>query len=252
MPSEPGSASLKDATLLREEALVPRTRVVEIDCGPGGLAVKAYLLMGAHPVLVDTGVTGSSDHILAALAREGYVPRDLALIVLTHGHLDHTGCARELSERCDAPVAVHASEAPHVRAGTSAPVTGRSALGKLLASVTLRSDEMAAPHHVGFEPDIVLRGGESLEEWGVDATVLHTPGHTDGSISVLLDGGDVLVGDLLSRALLHRGTPAPGMFAVDSEAMDASIRRILGLTPSLTYASHSRPFPLSALRAAFA
>ena len=51
---------------------MPCTRVVEIDCGPGGLAVKAYLLVGAHPVLVDTGVTGSSDHILAALAREGY------------------------------------------------------------------------------------------------------------------------------------------------------------------------------------
>jgi len=231
---------------------VPCTRVVEIDCGPGGLAVKAYLLMGAHPVLVDTGIAGSSDHILAALAREGYVPRDLALIVLTHGHLDHTGCVRELSERCDAPVAVHTGDAAHIRAGTSAPVMGRSALGKLLASVTLRSDEMAASHHTGFEPDVMLGGGESLEAWGVDATVLHTPGHTDGSISILLDGGEVLVGDLLSRAFLRRGTPAPGMFAVDSEAMDASIRRVLGLTPSLTYASHSRPFSLAALMAAFA
>ena len=231
---------------------MPCTRVVEIDCGPGGLAVKAYLLVGTHPVLVDTGVTGSSDHILAALAREGYVPRDLALIVLTHGHLDHTGCARELAERCDAPVAVHAGDVSHVRAGTSAPVTGRSTLGKLLANVTLRSDELGAPHHAGFEPDVVLSGGESLDEWGIDATVLHTPGHTDGSISVLLESGEALVGDLLSRAFLRRGTPTRGMFAVDSDAMDTSIREILGHTPRLTYASHARPFSLESLKAAFA
>jgi glyoxylase-like metal-dependent hydrolase (beta-lactamase superfamily II) len=225
--------------------------VVEIDCGPSGFAVKAYLLVGERPILVDTGIAGSTEHILGALARQGFVPRDLALIVLTHAHRDHTGSARELSIRCDAPIAIHRADAVHLRTGSDAPIVGRSVTGRVLAGVIGRSKTNGDSHHAALEPDFLLEGGEPLSAWGVDATVLHTPGHTDGSVSLLLDSGEAIVADLLSAAFARRGTPAPGMFAVDREAMDASIREVVERAPRLTYVSHAHAFPLAALLAAF-
>jgi glyoxylase-like metal-dependent hydrolase (beta-lactamase superfamily II) len=133
--------------------------------------------------------------------------------------------------------------------GTSAPVRGRSRVGKLLANVLGRGD--GSDTDGGVEPHILLSGGESLVPYGVNGTVLHTPGHTAGSVSVLLGDGPAFVGDLVSSAFLRRGTPAPGMFAVDCEAMDASIRDVLACSPDVTYASHCAPFPLERMQLAF-
>jgi len=228
------------------------TRVVEISCGPASFGVNAYLLLGRRPVLVDTGVANCADHILAALARDGHVPRDLSLIVVTHGHLDHTGSVRELAERSGAPVAVHEADAAHVLGGTSAPVEGANWLGRRIAGFVKRQDEASAVSHAGVEPSILLRGGESLEEFGVDGRILHTPGHTAGSVSVLLDGGPALVGDLVQHRLLNRRAPMPSVFAVDPQQLLASIRAVVAQEPPSVYASHAAPFGLEQMRAVFA
>ena len=229
-----------------------QTRVIEIACGSAGFGVNAYLLLGRRPVLVDTGVADCAEHILAALAREGFVPRDVSLIVLTHGHLDHTGSVRELAQRTGAPVAVHGADAGHVRAGTSAPVEGRTRLGKMIAGIVKRQDEAGAISDAGVEPAILLSGGESLAEYGIDARVLHTPGHTDGSISLLLDQGPALIGDLVQGKLFDKHRPVPSVFAVDSAQMLESIRSVISHEPATIYASHSVPFGLEQMRAAFA
>jgi len=229
-----------------------QTRVVEIACRPSSsFGVNAYLLLGQRPVLVDTGVTDCADHILAALAREGFVPRDLSLIVLTHGHLDHTGSVRELAERSGAPVAVHSADAEHVRTGTSAPVAGATRLGRMIASLVNRPEAARAVSDLAVEPSILLAGGESLEEIGIDARVLHTPGHTDGSISLLLDEGCAIVGDMVQSKLLNKRRAVAGVFAVDPDEMLRSIRSVIACEPHTIYASHAAPFDLEQLRAAF-
>jgi len=227
------------------------TRIVEIECGPGGFGVKAYLILGERPILVDTGLPGSADHILAKLATEGHVPRDLSLIILTHAHADHTGSVRELAQRTGAPVAIHEADAYYLRQGSSAPMRGRNLVGQLLACVVGRFGSGHPELDLAYEPDIVLHDSHSLESWGVDGRVEHTPGHTSGSTSVFVTGGDAIVGDLLSNAFMRKSTPAPGMFALDPAAMDESIRDVLARGPRLTHACHSAPFTLAMLEAAF-
>ena len=58
-----------------------------------GAISNCYLLLGERPVLVDTGAPGDLKRILAALRAQAVEPTQLALIVLTHGHSDHAGCA---------------------------------------------------------------------------------------------------------------------------------------------------------------
>jgi glyoxylase-like metal-dependent hydrolase (beta-lactamase superfamily II) len=131
-------------------------------------------------------------------------------------------------------------------------VLGATRLGRLIANLVKHQDEAGAVSDAGVEPSILLQGGESLEEFGVDGHILHTPGHTDGSVSVLLDEGPALVGDLIQSKLLSRGTPVPSVFAVDRDQMLASIHSVIAHEPNPVYASHAAPFGLEQMRAAFA
>lgn len=228
------------------------TRLVPISCGHGPFVLYAYALIGDRVVLVDSGMPGSADRILGSLAEHGIGPCDISLIALTHAHIDHTGSAAALAEKTGAPIAVHHADAPFLRAGTSAPVEGRSAGARFVAPFVKRADEASVSAPIGVEPTVLLSGGESLDAWGVGARVLATPGHTDGSVSIVTDDGDVIVGDLLTARFTRPSTPGPGIFVTDMTGMARSIAAIMQLEPRATYASHSAPFTLARMRSAFA
>src|SRR5689334_11180503 len=96
--------------------------------------VNAFLVQGERPVLVDTGVPGSTDKILNALKEHGVAGKDLSLILLTHGHYDHFGSALELKQRTGAPVAIHHRDAKWPKSGENAPVVPTNAVAKLMIS----------------------------------------------------------------------------------------------------------------------
>jgi glyoxylase-like metal-dependent hydrolase (beta-lactamase superfamily II) len=95
-----------------------------------------------------------------------------------------------------------------------------------------------------FEPDIHLEDGQSLAEFGLDATVLHMPGHTSGSLGILTGGTELVCGDLLDGV----GKPSLHFFIDDLAAARASLGRLKGLGVQMVYPGHGKPFLLERVR----
>ncbi|WP_438479095.1 MBL fold metallo-hydrolase [Oleiharenicola lentus] len=184
-----------------------------------GTISNSYLLLGDKPVLVDTGAPGDLKRIIAALKANGVAPKDLALILLTHGHGDHAGCAAELRRRTGAKIAIHTADAPLARAGRSGVLAVQDILGRFMRPYI---DEEFEP----FEPDIVFEQGIALEPYGLRGRVLPTPGHTLGSVSVILANGEALIGDVLRGSILWPNRAREHYFCNDPERNQHSIVRL--------------------------
>jgi len=152
---------------------------------------NAYVISGEHHVLVDTGPARARTALLEGLAQIGIGGQDLALVLVTHAHASSAGNAAYLQRVFHVPVAVHGADAPILASGVDRKA-GRGgvlrALGRSL--VETRFDALA--------PDVVFGRTLSLDPFGCQGTVVHAPGHTIGSSSVLLDTGDAIVGDLVT------------------------------------------------------
>mgnify|MGYP001822755147 CR=1 FL=1 len=206
---------------------------------------NAYLLRGDRPVLMDTGSPGDAGRIINALQAAGVAPEDLALIVLTHGHGDHAGSARELRARSGAPVAIHPADGDLVRSGKKALLSPTRLTGRIMAPFV----NLSFP---ALEPDLLFEAGTTLAPWGVDGQVLHTPGHTGGSISLRLSDRQMIIGDLLMGGLMggtfRPSRPGIHYFAEDQPAIFSSISRILEMNPQTFYVGHGGPLSASAVR----
>lgn len=184
-----------------------------------GAISNCYLLLGERPVLVDTGAPGDLKRILAVLKSVSLEPKDLAFILLTHGHSNHAGCAAELRRRSGAQIALHIGDAPLARQGRNGILAAQDTLGRVLRPFV--DEEFEA-----FEPDLLFRDGFSLEPHGVKGKVLATPGHTPGSASVVLASGEAIIGDTLRGSFVWPNKSRPHWFCNDPESNDRSIVRL--------------------------
>jgi len=189
--------------------------IVRIHCAIS----NCYLLLGERPVLVDTGAPGDLKRILAALKAHGLEPKQLALILLTHGHSDHAGCAAELKRRSGAQIALHISDAALARSGHNGVLAPTSELGRFIRPFVDQPFE-------AFEPDLLFRDGFSLEPHGVKGRVLATPGHTPGSASVVLGSGEAIIGDVLRGSMVWPNKAGTHFFCNDPELNTRSIVRL--------------------------
>ena len=203
--------------------------------------VNAYLVRaGDGFVLIDTGVPDTWETLEAALKAAGCLPDRLRLVVITHGDFDHTGRCAKLQERYGARIAMHQADSP--MAETGAPLEREvSRLGRFLVWVNRRGKQR--PAFETFKPDMGLTDGQSLAEYGVEATIVYLPGHTPGSIAVLMSDGDMFVGDTLSNMF------KPGMspFVSDRAQLESSIDRLKGMDLKTLYPGHGKPFPAEKL-----
>ncbi|MGV8083815.1 MAG: MBL fold metallo-hydrolase [Coriobacteriia bacterium] len=210
--------------------------------GPRG--VNTFLITGQRPAIVDTGIPGSAPQIIAALAEHGFSPDAVALIVITHAHIDHAGSARELQRMTGASIAVHRLDAPAMASGVSEPVRGRT---PEVQAMHERFGSAPTPPFEGIDADIVVDDVYDLSALGLDGTLIHTPGHTDGGLTVALLTGEIIAGDLIGNSANDTGFAALGPFATDEKAMLASVKRLLSMEPTRVYCGHGGPFDAESL-----
>lgn len=203
-------------------------------------ASVAFLLKGAGgPVLLDAGLAGSERRIWAAMRRHGFRPSDLRAVLLTHVHLDHSGCVPALLRESGAVLASHPLAALGLQGGRFRVPPGRGVLGRAMhAAFSLAGPWLRCPQ---AEIGMPLEDGADLSALGLPGRVLHTPGHTADSLTVILANGSAFVGDLL-EGNFRRVIPQP-YFVEDEEALAASVARLRRERPRAIYTSHI-PFPL--------
>jgi len=206
--------------------------------------VNAFLVTGERPILVDAGTPGGEQKILKTIDAIGITPEEVALIVVTHGHTDHFGSVDRLKELTGAPVAIHRRDVEALQNGTM-KLRPRTILGRVF-TLFGQEGEMV-PEFVTNGPEILIDGELSLTEFGIDGTIIPTPGHTAGSISVWLSTGEVIAGDLL-MAIFNRKKPGWPSFADDLEQVRASVAALLSRSPTRIYLGHGGPFTPESVR----
>ena len=184
-------------------------------------------------ILVDTGMPNSNKKLDAAFEEFGVDPKSVQLIILTHGHIDHVGSTAYVQQITGAQVLCHRSYAKDLAEGKIETAVPRKLLGRFLEFMTgFLGSKIEA-----VNPDIVIDGEFDLAEFGVFGKVIHTPGHSPSSISIVLDNGEVLVGDLIREG--KPGVVGLGMFYEDGQTAFESVRKIASMGPSILYLSHS-------------
>ncbi|MCA2002768.1 MAG: MBL fold metallo-hydrolase [Chloroflexi bacterium] len=199
---------------------------------------NAYLVTGRKTVIVDTGMPGEQDKILRAAERAGVKAEDISLILHTHGHVDHAGSSAALAKRLNLPTAVHRADEGMMQTGK---MNNLNCL-RLEARMILPLVNKPFPP---VQPDLFVDETFNLSAFGVEGRILHTPGHTAGSVSVLLsDGaaivGDVMMGGYMGGNLLGR-RPNYHYFADDLNAVHGSIQNLLDAGVKTFYVGHGGP-----------
>lgn len=208
--------------------------------------VNTYLIEGQDGcILVDAGLPGSETKVAKALAKRGYAFEDIKLIVITHAHIDHAGSAAALRKLTRAPIVAHAADAPYYRRET--PMTFYPT--DLFARLFLKAPLVHAPYE-GFVPDLLLSGEETfdLSLYGVNGSIRHTPGHTAGSVSVLMESGVVLAGDLIASGILLGGIVRNGHakqppFEDNPRQVAKDLQSLLDSGMERFYIGHGGPLP---------
>ncbi len=203
-------------------------------------------------ILIDTVPFAYRDRFYRRLKRLGITTSQITAILLTHHHEDHTGIVASLLEsNPKARLIFHAREEAALLSGRNQAAT--------YANHTIEGFSKKANVQATFTPlprrsqDLVIGEEESplLRDLGIDATLLHTSGHTPGSVCILFDDRTLIAGDTFANIPLNlfKANPFPFVYE-DRQALLRSWKRILSKKPERIVPSHGRTLTVSAIATA--
>ncbi len=174
---------------------------------------------GTARLLVDLGWPGRIGDLLANLRRMDIPLNEIRFGLATHFHVDHAGAAQDLKLR-----------------GVPLLVLQEQVHGIELMKRHIKPTD----NYTEIDPtdNIVISAGESravLSRLGIPGEIVHTPGHSDDSVSLILDNGAVFTGDLTPESLAG---------AADRVPLARSWQALRARGGSTVYPGHGRPYPL--------
>jgi len=173
-------------------------------------------------LVIDPG--GNTETINRAIDETGL---DIKIIVLTHGHSDHIAALRDIQEKTGAEAAIHIEDADFLE--------GRGSY----------SSQFGISYRTPHPPERLLREGDEIDVGGMSFEVMHTPGHTPGSICLLTDFG-IFTGDTIFRKGIGT-TIMPG--SSRPQLLDSIHKKLMTLPDeTVIYPGHGRETTIGAER----
>ena len=184
--------------------------------------------------IVDAGLMGKGSYKIQTIQKLGIKLSDIKRVIMTHTHLDHIGCLKEIREQIPhAELWIHEEEAHPIERGDERGVYGMEMFRSMCQSqYGLKSGDFK------FKVDRKLKEGEKLDIGGLSWEVLHIPGHSAGSVALyersrkVLIPGDVVYADYaIGRFDLH---------GADGSVLKNSLLRLAELEVEVLLPGHNR------------
>ncbi|NQT01834.1 MAG: MBL fold metallo-hydrolase [Planctomycetes bacterium] len=219
--------------------------------------VRCFLLKctGGY-LLIDVYYPGNYAKFEKKLARTGIAASEIKYLLLTHHHDDHAGFAAELVRHTGCQVIAHRNALSALEKGeyegTAKPVNRRLQIVMafyLLYYKLFHKGEWDFPPVRLADRDIIIEGDndEFLKGIGIDGVILHTPGHTRDSISVLLSDRSAFVGDAAMNFLRWTGVGHRPIYIEDINIVYESWRKLRERGARVIYPSHGNCFSAAKL-----
>jgi hydroxyacylglutathione hydrolase len=212
--------------------------------------LNAYLVEQENGlILFDCGLPQSAARIGRALEKIGRGWSDLSLIILSHGHVDHAGAAAQIQALApQAPLVAGRAEGDFLAGRAVFDLRPTGMVGRALSRLGLIQRRYLAPrvdHWVDDHLDLTC--------FGLSGRLIATPGHTPGSIALLLPDGQVLAGDLLASGVLLGGIvlrhrPKSPPFQEDARQVTHALQALLAAGGTLYHPGHGGAIPAKAVR----
>ncbi len=219
---------------------------------PSPSSVNVYLIKEDPLTLVDTGLKSSCS--LEALEKNlkyhGFDLQSIERIIITHGHVDHFGAAKELQRRTGAHVLIHENDLPKVTAPYrlvegNGNLLEQSGIPKKTISAITQIELMMGYYSEPLENITTFAGGSTLEFDCFSLELLHLPGHSSGHTALywpekgVLLSGDLILPHITTIPVVEFTTSSDGgRYSLSLEQMLDSLRRLLNLKLRLVYPGH--------------
>jgi len=207
-----------------------------------------YVIKAKGTIMIDGGPPKMRKIFLKKMTDYSVDPEEIQLIVLTHGDFDHVGSAKEIQEITGAKIVIHEKDRMNLEQGLFNWPKGVTTWGKISRStlMPLIRNRITIPT---TKADIILDDSDVLlNEYGIAGRILYTPGHTLGSISVLLDSGEVFAGCLAHNRLPFTFRPSLPIYAENLNLVKESWRKLIDAGAKMVFPGHGKPFSVDIIK----
>ena len=209
---------------------------------------RCYLIQDGGIIMIDGGPPNKSIAFQKFIRCIPIHPNDIRLIILTHGDFDHVGSASEIKLLTGAKIAIHENDRLNFENSLYNWPPGTTSWGRFLRFV-LNPILKISLKFSGDKSDIVLDNSDyPLYDFGINGKIVYTPGHTKGSVSVLLESGEAFVGCMAHNNFPFRFRPGLPIFAEDIYEVKESWKSLIQKGARMIYPAHGDPFPVDIIK----